>query len=110
MDSSNTGGNLTLTVVQGQLTRDVETFGKMDPYVTIMYQGQKYKTKIHDSAGLTPVWNHTFEIKLGSVNDDLDFACKDNDMVGAKTIGTAKIKATALCYNGGVRDWFQLYH
>ena len=46
-----------MTVVQGNLTRDVETFGKQDPYVRFEYLGMKYKTKVHVDGGKNPVWN-----------------------------------------------------
>lgn len=63
---------------------------------------------IHDNAGKTPVWNHTFEIDIGSVHDDMQFFCKDNDVVGAKEIGSTIIKASSFCINNGVRDWFTI--
>ena len=31
---------------------------------------------------------------------------KDHDTIGATLIGSATIKASALCINNGVRDWF----
>ena len=108
--NSNTSGNLQLKIVSGKLTRDVETFGKMDPYVICLYLGQKFKTTIHEDGGKTPVWNHTFEIKIGSVQDDMQFYVKDNDVIGAKEIGSAIIKASSLCINNGVRDWFTFYY
>lgn len=104
MNSS--GGHLQLKIVSGKLTRDVETFGKMDPYVTCEYLGQKYKTIIHEDGGKTPVWNHTFDIPIGALSDDMQFYVKDNDVVGATEIGSAIIKASSLCINNGVRDWF----
>ena len=51
------GSALNITVVEAKLTRDTETFGKMDPYVVITNDGQKYKTKVLDGAGKTPKWN-----------------------------------------------------
>ena len=47
-------GRLTLTVIKAKLSRDTETFGKMDPYTVITLNGQKYKTKVLDGAGKTP--------------------------------------------------------
>lgn len=52
------------------------------------------------------MWNHTFDIKIGSVQDDMQFHVKDNDVIGANEIGSAIIKASSLCINGGVREWF----
>ena len=72
----------------------------------MMYMGTKYKTRIHENGGKNPVWNQTFVLQLGSTTDDIKFEVKDNDAVGATIIGQATIKASSLCINGGVRDWF----
>jgi Ca2+-dependent lipid-binding protein len=72
MDSKSTGGGkLKINIVKGEMLRDVQTFGQMDPYVTIHYMGQKYKTKIMNSAGKNPVWNDSFDIEIGSMSDEL---------------------------------------
>lgn len=104
--STGTGGTLVLTIIQAQLTRDVETLGKQDPYIKLMYMGTRYKTKVHQNGGKTPVWNETFTLQLGSVSDELHFEVKDDDTIGATLIGQATIKASSLCINNGVRDWF----
>jgi Ca2+-dependent lipid-binding protein len=106
MDASGGIGKLTIKVVKGELYRDVEIFGKMDPYVTILYLGEKFKTKIMDGAGKEPVWNDSFDINLKSMSDELQFYVKDDDVVGAKEIGSTLMKASQLCINNGVRDWF----
>ncbi len=93
MDASGIG-KLTIKVVKGDLYRDVETFGKMDPYVTILYLGEKFKTKIMNSAGKEPVWNDSFDINLKSMGDELQFYVKDNDVVGATEIGSTLMKAS----------------
>lgn len=52
-----TTGTLKLTIVEARLDRDVETFGKMDPYVVVENRMQKFRTKEHTDGGKTPVWN-----------------------------------------------------
>ena len=49
-----TSGMLALTVVEARLTRDTETFGKMDPYVKLSTRQQQFKTKVKNGAGKTP--------------------------------------------------------
>lgn len=56
------GGILKLTCVEGKLTRDTELMGKMSPYVTIAFNGKKYKTKVHSSGGKSPVWGNVFTL------------------------------------------------
>ncbi len=88
------------------MTRDVEVFGKQDPYVKISYLGSEQRTRIHENAGKAPVWNQTFNFQIASVADDFKFEVKDNDTFGATLIGAATIKASSFCINNGVRDWF----
>lgn len=52
------------------------------------------------------MWNQAFDIQIGSISDDLHLEVKDDDVVGAKLIGQATIKASSFCINGGVRDYF----
>jgi hypothetical protein len=49
-------GVLTLTILEGKLSRDTETFGSMSPYCTIMFKDEKLKTKVHSRGGKKPVW------------------------------------------------------
>jgi Ca2+-dependent lipid-binding protein len=100
------GGVLRINVVHGKLTKDLESFGKQDPYVKITYMGTPYKTRVHENGGKNPVWNQAFDIRIGSIGDDMQFEVKDEDVVGAKLIGQATIKASSFCINGGVRDYF----
>jgi Ca2+-dependent lipid-binding protein len=51
------------------LTRDIETFGKMDPFVQITYNGNTYKTPTHQDGGKAPKWNHTIEIPICEEKD-----------------------------------------
>ena len=55
--SNSTGGHLHVKVIEARLTRDVETFGKQDPYVKITYMGVPVKTRVHENGGKNPVWN-----------------------------------------------------
>ena len=52
------------------------------------------------------MWNDSFELQLGSVSDEIQFYIKDNDMIGATEIGNVIMKASQLCINNGVREWF----
>ena len=68
--------------------------------------GTRYKTRVHENGGKTPVWNQGFDFKIGSMSDDIAFEVKDNDTIGSTLIGQATIKASSLVINNGVRDWF----
>ena len=55
-----------IIVVEGKLSRDTETFGNMDPYISIKCLGEEYKTPVHQNGGKKPKWNHTLEITFQS--------------------------------------------
>ena len=44
-------GNLVLKPLSAKLIRDTETFGKMDPYCVVEYDGLKQKTTVAKDAG-----------------------------------------------------------
>ena len=42
---------LRVVVIEGKLTRDTETFGKMDPFVEIKCLCKSYRTPVHEDGG-----------------------------------------------------------
>ncbi len=47
--------HLNIKIVSAELTRDTETFGKMDPYLELFIGDELiHKTKVLDSAGKNP--------------------------------------------------------
>jgi Ca2+-dependent lipid-binding protein len=70
-----------LTVVAAKLTRDTETFSKMDPFVELKLREQTLRTKVLKSAGKTPVWNETFDLDIRYVGDDLQLDVMDEDII-----------------------------
>ena len=97
-----------INVVHAKLTKDVDAFGKQDPYCKLTYMGTPYKTRVHESGGKAPVWNQAFEIRIGSLSDEILVEVKDDDVVGAKHIGQTNLKCSSLAINNGVREYFTL--
>ena len=62
---------IVLTVCEAILTRNTETFGKMDPYARIVVNGQKFETGYKDGAGKNVQWMETFTIPIKSARDEL---------------------------------------
>jgi Ca2+-dependent lipid-binding protein len=58
-----TTGKLRLTIVEANLTRDTETFGKMDPYVKFMVREQVFRSKTMNNAGKKPKWDQVSKHK-----------------------------------------------
>jgi Ca2+-dependent lipid-binding protein len=57
VDPANLYGTLLLKVMKGKLYRDTEMFGKMDPFVSIEFNKNTYRTTTLNEAGKTPIWN-----------------------------------------------------
>ena len=53
-------GKLQVKPLTAKLTRDTETFGKMDPYCKVWLENEIKKTKTHQDGGKYPSWNDTF--------------------------------------------------
>jgi len=58
------GGLLSLEIVEGQLIKDTELWGEMDPFVVVDYQEVKYKTTTAKDGGRKPKWGETLEIPI----------------------------------------------
>lgn len=55
---------LNLTIVKATILRDTEEFSKMDPFIVVTYNDEKFQTNIAEEGGMNPEWNHTFNIPI----------------------------------------------
>jgi len=67
------GGKLVVNVEEASLKRDTETFGTMDPYCKIIYNGQDHKSHTKEDGGKHPVWNFRLELDVTDIMDKIDF-------------------------------------
>ena len=63
---------LMITCLKGQLYRNTEMFGKMDPFLEFEYRGKTFQSKVHEDGGKTPVWNEKVSIPLTGGNPEHD--------------------------------------
>ena len=47
---------MSLTEIKGVFLKDLDTFGKMDPYAKFVVNKVEYKTETHENGGREPVW------------------------------------------------------
>jgi Ca2+-dependent lipid-binding protein len=88
---------LNLKIVSGQLYRDTEVFGNMDPFVVIEFNGQKYRTKTLDESSKSPVWNETFEIPVYNKDAKITIKCYDEDVTVDDDLGSITLDVGQLC-------------
>ena len=103
-------GVLQMTLVEGNLTRDTEIMGKMSPYVTMTFKGQKYKTHVHSSGGKKPVWNKQFTLQVDSADEELILRVWDQDLTTSDAVGFTKLHMSSLIINMGVDCWFDIMY
>lgn len=82
-------GTLQLKIISGVLHRNTEAFGKMDPFVLVEYNGQKYRTKTIHESNMRPVWNHTFEILVFNKDHKMHVSCQEEDIASNDDLGKA---------------------
>ena len=117
-------GILNLKVLSAELTRDTDTFSKMDPYITISWDDQtgkqtKKTTAVCQDGGMTPVWeDEEFEIKIVSPGDDVEcptikdsiiIRLWDEDISASDPIAFGTVYFSQLCFNGGLDRNYPVY-
>lgn len=81
-----------LEVVKADLLRETDTISKMDPYVIIETKDASLKTNVLKEAGKHPVWNHSVDINVESMHDDITFIVNDDDVNKFDEVGRATLK------------------
>jgi Ca2+-dependent lipid-binding protein len=105
-----TSGKLTITIEEARLTRDTETFSKMDPYCVFQLREHIVRTKTITNAGKTPKWNETFSIDVKYIGDDFTITVKDEDIGSDDIVGIGQGKISAMCVPGGIDEWYVVSH
>ena len=91
-----------------RLYRDLDAFGKMDPYCTIQCGSEKKKTKTHNGGGKNPTWSDAISIK--AMDDTMTLTVWDKDVGKDDYVGSASIDINKITYSGGLKDWVSIYH
>ena len=91
---------VTLNQFSAQFQKDVDTFGKMDPYFIILQGGKQiFRSSVQNNAGKTPRWPDTTSIMVDpSAQFEIRFFDKDTFIDDA--IGTTYIPAAQLLQPG----------
>ena len=89
-------GVLVLTLIEAKLTRDYKLLEKICPYVTLVFEGHKYKSKSLLYAGQTPKWQQPFAFEVTSQSDFLMLRVWDKDVIPNALVCFANINISDL--------------
>jgi len=100
-------GKLTVTVHKARGLKDTNLVAKLDPYVQLWTDGEKFKTKTHENGGTTPSWEQSFIFNLEGKEDSVHFHVWDKETLSDDSVGRADLNLkTGIKYN--VQEWYQL--
>ncbi len=95
--------------------RDTEELSKMDPFIVVTYNGEKFKTNTCNEGGMTPIWNHLLKIPIiDPKKDSIHIECLEEDITTDDYIGSADVPVKQIWNNTGGKDQgsdvIELYH
>ncbi len=73
-------GTLGVNIIEGNFTRDTDTFTKMDPWTQLQTRTQTVRTRTMQAAGKQPVWEQAFDLDVKDTNDDITLSVFDEDL------------------------------
>lgn len=96
-------------IVSARNLKDVQTFGRQDPYVKVTVGNRQFKTKVHDNGGTTPYWNEKFVFQVRDPQlNQVHLEVKDKDLASSKFIGECRIPISMFSHGQVVDQWFAL--
>ena len=107
-------GVLRIELIEAKFDHDLETFGKMDPYVHFQIREEEWTSKECKNGGKHPHWvemgDNVWECKIHYFGDDVKFKCMDKEVLKDRPIGEGEAKLSALCCDGGMDEWYPVFH
>ncbi|KAI5071608.1 hypothetical protein GOP47_0013859 [Adiantum capillus-veneris] len=90
-------GTIEVQLIRGHGLKDVETFGKSDPYVVLSCGHVTHRTRTMHDAGSNPIWNQNFLFEVPHGVENLSLAIYDfeghgrDEAMGSSLISLAEV-------------------
>ena len=108
-EEKKTPGTLCIKIVSADLTRDTDTFGKMDPFLELLIGGtQIFKTSTKNGAGKTPVWNEEVNYEVKDMDEEVFYRVSEEDTASNDIVGEGTCKVADLCKQIGSEQTFEI--
>jgi Ca2+-dependent lipid-binding protein len=69
----------------------------MDPFLSIVYKDEEFRTKVIKEGGQRPVWNDNFELEVTSHDELMKITCFDEDFFDNDVVGDATMSVGMFC-------------
>jgi len=89
-------GTVKLTLHKAKDLKDVESFGKQDPYVKLNFGEEKAKSKVHQDGGKNPSWEQNFSLSIAESDAVLHLEVWDDNTFKDSFIGQVDIPRASL--------------
>ncbi|KAG2494661.1 hypothetical protein HYH03_007177 [Edaphochlamys debaryana] len=93
------GGTLWITIQHAKDLKNVELFGRQDPYCVVKVGDKAFRTHVARNGGRCPVWNESFEFHCVH-HHSVEILIKDSDILRDELIGIATIPLEAVRHKG----------
>jgi hypothetical protein len=102
-------GQVSVKPVRAELYRDMDPFGKMDPYCIVNCGTQQQRSATAKNGGKSPVFYETFIFNLSNNEQLIQFNLYDDDPGKDDYLGGGQINISQISQSGGsVAPWIDL--
>ena len=102
------GGRIRVKPLSAQLLKDCDTFGKMDPYVTVTIGAETKKSKVAKDMGKLPNWQDELDFSMGGAQS-VYIAMFDHDTVSKdEFIGDVTVQLQEIYIRRNCTDTYEL--
>lgn len=102
------GPQVIIRPVRAELSRDNDTFGKMDTFVELLVEGKEYQTSICYKGGKTPFWNDSIILPMTG-DGAIRLVVWDKDDSQNDLVGDANLNLYQLAQQGP-QQVYELMH
>eukprot|EP01029_Cantina_marsupialis_P015321 TRINITY_DN335_c0_g1_i1.p1 TRINITY_DN335_c0_g1~~TRINITY_DN335_c0_g1_i1.p1 ORF type:complete len:399 (-),score=160.10 TRINITY_DN335_c0_g1_i1:312-1508(-) len=100
---------LQVTLVEAINLRDVQSFGKQDPYGIVRLGSTWFKTKVHKDGGKKAFWNETFDLPA-RLDCNVKIEVNNKNVTDKEKIGECEVPISQFLHGGVVDAWYELFH
>ena len=87
MYNSRQQGIIKLTVLQGVL--NLNSFINKSIYIIISFNGNNYKTRVHNLGGMNPLWGDKFTLEVTNPSEEITLRVWNQDFTKKELLGQA---------------------